>query len=65
MAMENKKIYQVQQEKAMKKVSATLQKIADSQPSNFELIYHQKVHSAAQFEAVKYDMSNILDYVTD
>ena len=48
----------------MKKIAAGLQKLKDQQPSMFEIIYQQRVQSAAQFENVQYNISDILQFVS-
>jgi len=63
-AMFNKKLAKAEQDKLMKKVSASLQALQAETPTPLELVYQQKVHSAAKFENVPYKIEDILEFVT-
>lgn len=63
-AMFNKKLARAEQDKLMKKVSASLLALQAETPTPLELAYQQKVHSAAQFENVPYEIKDILEFVT-
>lgn len=63
-AMFNKRIAKAETEKAMKKVSQSLLQIQQQQPTLLEKIYQQRVHSAAQFENIQYNISDIIEFVS-
>lgn len=39
--------------------------VRSTDPSLFEVIYRQKLHSASRFENVEYNIAHILDYVNE
>lgn len=63
-AMFNKKLAKAELDKVIKKVSAQMQALKDEQPTPLELVYQQKVHSAANYENVPYKVQDILKFVS-
>lgn len=62
-AMFETKLARVEREKAMQKVAIDL-KYLDKGKSMIELIYHQRAHSAAQFDNVQYNIPEIMEFVS-
>ena len=46
-----------------KKIQEEVDQIKQQDPSLFEIIFRQKLHSASRFENVEYNIPSILEYV--
>ena len=58
------KIFHAKQQQVFKKIQEEVEQINQSDPSLFEIIFRQKLHSASRFENVEYNIPSILDYVS-